>query len=325
MKLYNYIYENIPKGWEDLFMNAEPEIQQISDILDDRASKGKRIVPEMENIFRVFNMIQPKDLKVILFGMDPYPQILTNGKPRALGFSFSVDKEDTIPSSLSNIYKEIKNCYPKTVIPSHGDVSHWVNQGVFLLNVCLTCEAYEPGSHSKYKLWMPFMDKFLVYMSSINKDLIFVLWGNDAKKLQTSIEKRYKNVLIGVHPSGLSANRGFIGCGHFRAINDILVKLGKEPIEWLENEKTEEEIRISIISKLTKDEELNSLSSHYLESYNSTKSKMSLQEFTIYAMTTTVYKNKNLTISYNDFLKNVQEFMDSNREKGFYETILHDF
>lgn len=234
MDLFSQVRTNIPEGWEELFKNATPEIKQISDILEEE-KKTYRIVPDQENIFRIFYMCKPQDLKVVITGADPYFQILPNGKPRALGFSFSVSKEDAIPSSLHNIYKEIKNNYPNSIIPHHGDISHWVPQGVFLLNAGLTCRAGEPGSHvNKYKLWAPFINKFVKYMATVNKNIIWILWGKDSQKFEEMIDKSFNLILQSAHPSGLSASRGFFGCGHFKKINEDLKKMNRKPIKWLE-------------------------------------------------------------------------------------------
>jgi uracil-DNA glycosylase len=234
MDLFTYTYKNVPEGWEELFKSANTEIQQISEILEEE-KKTYRIVPDQENIFRVFYMCKPQDLTVVITGADPYFQILPNGKSRALGFSFSVSKDDAIPSSLHNIYKEIKNNYPDSIIPGHGDISHWVPQGVFLLNASLTCRAGEPGSHvNKYKLWTPFINKFVKFMATVNKNLIWVLWGKDSQKFEELIDKSFNNIMISAHPSGLSATRGFFGCNHFKLINEKLVALNRKPIIWLE-------------------------------------------------------------------------------------------
>lgn len=323
MDLYTQTYNNIPKGWEELFMNAEPEIQHISELLETEKNKGKRIVPLQENIFKIFHMCPPEKLTVVIVGQDPYPQILSSGQPRAQGLSFSVSKEDEIPSSLRNIYKEIANCYPDSEEPKNGDISHWVSQGVFLLNVCLTCEAYAPDSHAKYKLWMPFVTKFLKFMTSVNKDLIFVLWGGQAQKLEDYVEKGFKNILKAVHPSGLSANRGFFGCGHFKIINEMLTKFGHPNIEWLPRKKSMKELLITLLSKYVNEEELNQLSQTYESEYSSLASKtMTLQEYTVYAITYIVHSQKQ-SDTYENFLKKITEYMESHKNVfGFYDYIL---
>lgn len=324
MDLYEHTFKNIPNGWNNLMVYANDEIKQISDILEQQKRAGKRIVPDQENIFRLFHMIKPEEVKVIIVGQDPYFQILSNGKPRAQGFSFSVDKSDEVPSSLKNIYKEIKNCYPDSEIPKHGDISNWVTQGVFLLNICLTCIANEPNSHGKYRLWMPFISKFLKFMTEINKDLIFVLWGGEAQKAEAIIEKKgYKHIIKGVHPSGLSAMRGFIGCGHFTLINDMLVKQGKAPIQWLPRELTVNEIRISLILETMDAEELAALCEYY-KSYHDGKNELKFYTIHTYILTAyTACKNSRENfMSFEEFLKTICSKISESKNLTF---ILNNF
>jgi uracil-DNA glycosylase len=319
MDLYTYIHNNIPKGWEELFRVAEPEIQQISDLLEKEKSKGYRLVPNQENIFRVFELCKPEDIKVIIVGQDCYHQLLTNGSPRALGFSFSVSRDDVIPSSLHNIYKEIKNCYPSSIIPNHGDLMDWVNQGVFLLNMSLTCRVNEPNSHSKYNLWLPFIDRFLKYLSSINKDAIFVLWGKEAQKLETPIEKGFRHILKGVHPSGLSANRGFFGCNHFKLINDILISKNKKPIQWLEQELTLQELYMKYFIQNVSKTVIESLVPHYQSYYNESSKNVSIEEFCIEMLLKGVHQQKASDISYEEYLKQVKDKFI--KEDDFYNSL----
>jgi len=234
--IYDLVKNFVPEGWDELFKIADVELYDISEIIESEIAKGYRILPDKHNILRIFYEMDPRDITVCIIGMDPYPQLLPSGKPRAQGLSFSVSKEDAIPVSLMNIYKEIINCYPETPlerIPKNGDLIEWVHQGVMLLNVCLTCRLNEPGSHAKYKLWHPFLDKFLSFIAAYNKQIIFVMWGNDAQKMETMIGRNFKNMLMGPHPSGLSAYRGFIGCEHFKKINEMLRGQGKTEIIWM--------------------------------------------------------------------------------------------
>lgn len=234
--IYDMIKKFPPQGWEELFKDSDEEMRNISELVERDIQKGIRILPDKHNILRIFYEMHPKDINVCIIGMDPYHQLLNNGKARAQGLSFSVSKEDTIPSSLMNIYKEIFNCYPETPIekvPKHGDLTSWVHQGVMLLNVCLTVQLNNAGSHSKYDLWHPLLNKMFPFLSKFNKEIIFVMWGKDAQKMEKLISRNFKNMLMGPHPSGLSAYRGFIGCGHFKTINDMLEKQEKSKIEWV--------------------------------------------------------------------------------------------
>ena len=319
MSLIEYVRQHTFSGWEELFRIADPEILQISELLDKEKSKGHRIVPDMENIFRVFDMIKPENVKVVIVGQDCYHQILPGNKPRALGFSFSVARDDAIPSSLHNIYKEIKNSYPNSIIPTHGDISHWVEQGVLLLNISLTCRANEPNSHSKYNLWMPFIDRFLKFLSSVNKSPIFVLWGKEAQKIDTPIEKGFRNILKGVHPSGLSANRGFFGCNHFKIINDILVSQNKSEIKWLEQELTLSELYIKYFVETIPNEEIEPLIEYY-KSYYTENKDISLKEFTIDMLIKGFYQQNNYTLNYEEYLKEIKNKFEINK-KSFCECL----
>jgi uracil-DNA glycosylase len=234
--IYDMVKNFPPEGWEELFKDADEELKNISELVERDVQKGIRILPDKHNILRIFYEMHPSEVSVCIIGMDPYHQLLNSGKPRAQGLSFSVCKEDVIPSSLMNIYKEIFNCYPDTPIeriPKNGDLIRWVHQGVMLLNVCLTVQLNNAGSHSKYDLWHPLLNKMFPFLSKFNKDIIFVMWGKDAQKMEKMVSKNFKNMLMGPHPSGLSAHRGFIGCGHFKTINDMLKIQGRCKIEWV--------------------------------------------------------------------------------------------
>ena len=324
--LFNFVNKNIPNGWEELFMNAKKEIQNISNILDEELERKSRIVPNQEDTFKVFNMCKPENIKVCIIAMEPYPQIKPDGKPVATGLAFSTDIKDDAGMSTRNIYKEIQNCYPDTEIPRHGDLTNWVSQGVFLLNICLTCRAGEFNSHSKYKLWMPFMDKLIKFLSNINKDCIFVLWGNDAQKLESTLEKGFRNILKTSHPSGNSSFRGFFGCKHFKMINDILVSQKREEIEWLPKKISLIHLRIKLILELIDKDELDFLTNYY-ESYykenryqNDNVGKLNLKEYVIYILSTTIYSEiTENTYTYDDFLNNVIKEMKTNKLK-LYDT-----
>lgn len=310
MDLYTQTYNDIPKGWEELFTIAEPEVRQISDLLEQEKGKGHKIVPEQSNIFRIFHMCRPENIKVIITALDPYPQIKSNGVPKAQGFSFSVHKDDPdIPGSLQNIYKEILNSYPHSIIPNNGDISNWVTQGVFLLNIALTCRAGESNSHAKYRIWMPFIDRLMKYLANTNKNIIFLLWGNDAQKLQPDIEKAFKNILTTSHPSGNSSFRGFLGCGHFLKANQLLKSFGSKEIEWLPQKNIRErepEIwnEITKIVLETNKETLEFLSTHYKDYYKEPYSSVvSLEEFSIYQYTFSKFNTEKVEGKYIDFLK----------------------
>jgi uracil-DNA glycosylase len=216
-----------PPSWEQLFEDCIPEFQNVDEYI-----KNKEFYPLKQNLFRAFEFTPLHSVKVVIVGQDPYPQSINiHGKivPRAQGLSFSVHREDSIPSSLSNIYKELKSTIPDFISPYHGDLTKWTRQGVLLLNQCLTVEPMKPGSHGG--IWMGFIMKLLELLNNERPGTIFILWGKEAQKLEHLIGE--KNIAItGVHPSGLSANRGFFGGDYFNKVNKLLKKQGKSEIDW---------------------------------------------------------------------------------------------
>lgn len=222
--------ERIPTGWAVPFKDAAPELHDISEILEADEEQHGMFFPLKKDIFRAFEYTQPNQVKVVILGQDPYHQRNSNSnRPRAQGMSFSVARDDSVPSSLKNIYRELKNEYPEFIIPTHGDLTEWATQGVFLLNTGLTVRQGVPGSHGD--IWLGFITKMLTYLAKVNQNIIYVLWGAQAQKIQRYLPDS-AIVLTSAHPSGLSANRGFIGNGHFRKINELLVKQGRMPINW---------------------------------------------------------------------------------------------
>ena len=184
------------------------------------------IYPSQEDVLQVFNRCNIAQVKVVIIGQDPY-----HGEGQAHGLSFSVQKGVTMPPSLRNIYKELMQEGLITQTP-HGNLSRWVDQGVFLLNTILTVEAQKPMSHANVG-WETFTLACLKYLATTKENLVFMLWGNKAQSIAKFIPKdRGHLMLTAPHPSPLSAHRGFLGCGHFKKANDFLLKLGKESIDW---------------------------------------------------------------------------------------------
>ena len=186
---------------------------------------SKVIYPIAEDIFNAFHFTPLEKVKVLLVGQDPY-----HNPGQAHGLSFSVAPKETIPPSLMNIYKELQTdlgCY----VPNNGYLEKWAKQGVLLLNTALTVLAGNANSHSKIG-WEIFTDNVIKYLNRREEPLIFILWGNNAKSKKAYIDTNRHYILETVHPSPLSANRGFFGCGHFMRTNEILKKLGKEEIDW---------------------------------------------------------------------------------------------
>ncbi|OMK45972.1 Uracil-DNA glycosylase [Clostridioides difficile] len=187
--------------------------------------KTRQIFPNMHNIYEALKHTSYKDTKVLILGQDPY-----HGDNQAHGLAFSVQPQVKTPPSLLNMYKELKDdlgCF----IPNNGYLMPWADQGVLLLNTALTVRAHEANSH-KNKGWEIFTDRVISILSEREDPVIFVLWGSNARKKVELINTSKHYILEAPHPSPLSASKGFFGCKHFSKINEILKKLGKEPINW---------------------------------------------------------------------------------------------
>jgi uracil-DNA glycosylase len=213
----------LEKGWSKYLKEEfeQPYMKKLSEFHQAERNKGKIIYPEKENIFACFNSTPFDKVRVVIIGQDPY-----HGEGQAHGLCFSVAPGVPIPPSLLNIYKEIQRDL-KIPIPSGGCLNNWAKQGVLLLNATLTVEASKAGSHQN-KGWEQFTDKVVGILNREKSGLVFVLWGSYAQKKGAQIDEKKHLVLKSVHPSPLSAHRGFIGCGHFSKINKYL----KNPIDW---------------------------------------------------------------------------------------------
>ncbi len=183
------------------------------------------IYPNMNDIFNALKYTSFEDTKVVIIGQDPY-----HGEGQAHGLCFSVKKGIIPPPSLKNIYKEL-NADTDFVIPKHGDLTHWGKQGVLMLNNVLTVRQACPNSH-KGAGWEIFTDRIIYELNQKKTPVVFLLWGANAQKKAEIITNPIHKKLISVHPSPLSANRGFFGCKHFSKTNEILQENGIKPIDW---------------------------------------------------------------------------------------------
>ncbi|WP_434950739.1 uracil-DNA glycosylase [Shewanella sp. HL-SH4] len=216
------------KSWPIFIENEQQQdyFIRLNQFLSEQQSMNKVIFPPKADIYRAFELTPVEKVKVVVIGQDPY-----HGEGQAHGLAFSVKSGVKVPPSLANIYKELAQDIAGFSIPSHGDLTHWAEQGLLMLNTVLTVEQSLAHSHAKAG-WEVFTDHVLDYLNSLPQPLIFVLWGSHAIKKGRLITHEHHTILSGPHPSPLSAYRGFFGCGHFSKINQQLIKNGLKPIDW---------------------------------------------------------------------------------------------
>ena len=202
-----------------------PEMQVLATFLRTEKQAGKRIYPPGPEIFAAFERTPFDTVRVVILGQDPY-----HGPGQAHGLCFSVRPGVRVPPSLENIFKEIQRDLgiPR---PDHGCLTAWADRGVLLLNSVLTVEDGRAGSHQG-KGWEGFTDAAIDALNREREGLVFLLWGAYAQRKGQLIDGDRHCVLSSVHPSPLSAHRGFIGCGHFSAANRYLESRGQAPIDW---------------------------------------------------------------------------------------------
>src|SRR5882757_4248483 len=217
----------IEESWKEVLKQefTKPYFLQIATHLKSEKLSGKTIYPPGSLIFNAFNTTPFDKLKVVILGQDPY-----HGPGQAHGLSFSVPKGIPPPPSLINIFKELKNDLGLP-IPGHGNLTHWAEQGVMLLNASLTVRANEPMSHANSG-WAEFTNAVIEKISAGKEHVVFLLWGKFAQEKQNLVDETRHLVLKAAHPSPFSADKGFFGCKHFSKTNDWLQSKGIEPIDW---------------------------------------------------------------------------------------------
>lgn len=189
------------------------------------AKNGKKVYPSKKKLFNALNLTSIENVKVVIIGQDPY-----HGEGQAHGLSFSVEKEIRIPPSLRNIYKEL-NVDVGCKLPDHGNLTKWAEQGVLLLNSVLSVTEGQAASH-KNKGWERFTSQVISEINSRCSHVVFLLWGAYAQKKGQIIDQNRHLVLSSVHPSPLSAHRGFMGCKHFSKTNRYLKQHEIPMIDW---------------------------------------------------------------------------------------------
>lgn len=216
----------ITQNWFKLLKEEfnKPYFISLQKFLDEEY-KNYTIYPKAENIFNALNKVKYQDVKVVIIGQDPYHE-----PNQAHGLSFSVEKDVKLPPSLQNIYKEIKSDLDIDISKS-GNLTCWAKQGVLLLNTVLTVRKGQANSHQN-KGWENFTSKIIELLNEREKPIVFLLWGNSAKKIGEKITNPKHLKLLSAHPSPLSAYNGFFGCKHFSKANDFLMQNNILPIDW---------------------------------------------------------------------------------------------
>jgi len=216
----------IEQSWKDA-LNAEfnkDYFIKLTDFVRDEYMSGKQIFPAAKNIFNAFNLCPLDKVKVVIIGQDPYHE-----PGQAHGLCFSVLPPTPIPPSLQNIYKEIESDIGRPS-STHGDLTHWAEQGVLLLNATLTVRAHAAASHAGMG-WEQFTDAVIAACSA-RENIVYMLWGSYAQRKAQIVDTDKNLVLKSVHPSPLSAYHGFFGNHHFSRANEYLIQHGKTPIDW---------------------------------------------------------------------------------------------
>lgn len=218
---------SIEPSWMNVLKEefSKPYFKQLVLHLKTEKQLGKTIYPAGRFIFNAFDATPFQNVKVVILGQDPY-----HGPGQAHGLSFSVPAGVALPPSLLNIFKELQSDIGLSM-PSQGDLTHWAQRGVFLLNASLTVRQGEPMSHAQIG-WATFTDTVISLLSEKREKLVFMLWGKFAKEKSVLIDEKKHLVLKAAHPSPLSAHQGFLGCRHFSEANQYLVKKGIDPIDW---------------------------------------------------------------------------------------------
>ena len=216
----------INESWREVLQTEfdKPYFELLTDFVR-HAYRTTQCFPPANQIFRAFDLCPFDKVRVVIIGQDPYHDV-----NQAHGLCFSVQDGVKIPPSLDNIYKELNRDLAKP-IPTTGNLTHWAEQGVLLLNATLTVEAHKAGSHQG-KGWEELTDAAIMALNEKREKIVFMLWGSYAQRKGKFIDRRKHLVLEAVHPSPLSAYRGFIGCGHFSQANNYLLQHGLAPIAW---------------------------------------------------------------------------------------------
>lgn len=217
---------NLP--WPDYLSDytSSPAFTRVMDFVDTELAHGAIVYPPRDQIFAAFDHTPLESVRAVIIGQDPY-----HGPGQAMGLSFSVPAGIAIPPSLRNIYTELCDDLG-CARPTSGDLTHWADQGVLLLNSVLTVRAGQPASHSRCG-WQDFTNHVIQTISTHCPHVVFILWGNHAQKLIPLINTDKHLILTAPHPSPLSAYTGFFGSRPFSATNEFLIQHNITPIDWI--------------------------------------------------------------------------------------------
>lgn len=217
----------LESSWKKVLLAefSKPYMTELRAYLKSELSQGKTIYPKANEYFSAFEQTPLKKVKVVILGQDPY-----HGPGQAHGMCFSVRPGIAKPPSLVNIFKEIQSDLGLQP-PPHGSLMEWAREGVLLLNSVLTVEQDRAGSH-RGKGWETFTDRVIDILNQSTSPIVFMLWGSYAQAKGQFIDRKKHCVLETVHPSPLSAYRGFLGCKHFSQANQFLIDQGLKPINW---------------------------------------------------------------------------------------------
>lgn len=217
---------NIASDWKELLREEfdKPYFEELVQFVREEYATH-RIYPRGSNIFRAFDKCPFEQLKVVIIGQDPY-----HGPGQANGLCFSVGDGVPFPPSLRNIFQEVASD-TGTPIPTSGNLDRWAEQGVLLLNAVLTVREHEAASHAG-RGWEQFTDAVVRAIATRKEGIVYLLWGSYAQKKGAIADPTRNCILKAVHPSPLSAYRGFLGCRHFSRANEYLLSQGKTPINW---------------------------------------------------------------------------------------------
>jgi uracil-DNA glycosylase len=216
---------NVPESWREVLRNetSQPYFVELSEfVLRERTTST--VFPSEREVFTALQLTSPHDVRVVIVGQDPY-----HGAGQAHGLSFSVQHGTRIPPSLRNIYAELHSDFDSPP-PQHGNLEAWAKQGVLLLNSTLTVREGEAGSHAGHG-WEMFTDAIISYLGSSQRHIVFVLWGAHAGKKASLVNPQH-TVITSVHPSPLSAHRGFFGSRPFSRANRALSDHNQPEIIW---------------------------------------------------------------------------------------------